>query len=183
MPALCKLLGVGSHETVRGYATHGVLDKERRFDPLRLRSHPTSPRRPLQRRDRVLAWKTRTFGSEEEKAALAIVVGWEAIGNAVDCSAKHASMLAARRIDPLPVFPAKKHGDVGYPEVWAYADALRDWLETHAVPYFLVGGPTVAEDVIPPQAQRVARWRGGAYGGAFYGVMFQDVEVVRKEQQ
>lgn len=153
MPALCALLGVAAPLTVTRYASYGKVDPSRRFDPLRLLSHPTAPTVPFQRRDRVTAWRLRTLGTDEQKAALAIVSGYEAIGELADCSAEHARKLAGLARDPLPVFRDDKQRNpaTGRHEVWAYADAVRDWVAARVLPYQLAGGPTTREDVCPPR--------------------------------
>lgn len=125
-------------------------------DPLRLLRHPSRrDNMPIQYRERLDAWRLRTWGSEEEKAALATVRGWAEIAAMVDIGEPDAREMAVLPHDPLPVQPKRRFNKAtGKYEVWAYADAIRDWLTARMVPWELRGGPTTREDVCPPMPSR-----------------------------
>jgi hypothetical protein len=148
MHSLAKMLRC-SAQTVKRWT-------QRPFDPLRLRTHPARiDNYPIQRMERVTAWRIRTWGSDEQKAALDVVYGWEAIAERCDAADRIVRDLAARKVDPLPVQPKRRRNPLtGAHEVWAYADALRDWLDAHTVIYVAGGGPTRREDVCPPLPQK-----------------------------
>lgn len=152
MTALAKLLRC-SPQTVQRWT-------KLPFDPLRLRTHPSrDDNYPIQRRDRVVAWRIRTWGAAEEKAALEVVYGWPEIAEMCDTDEQRAREMAARLRDPLPVQPTRRVNPAsGRLAVWAYADAIRDWLSAATVLY-VAGGPTTMEDVLPPSVVK-ARRRG-----------------------
>lgn len=150
MPAIAKALGT-KEATVRRWT-------RRPFDPLRLLSHPSrGDGIPIQRRERLTAWRLRTFGTDEERAELRVVSGWKEIAAMADVDEKTARELAAQPKDPLPVQPKRRRNAAsGAYEVWAYVDAIRDWMTARMVPWVIRGGRTRREDVCPPRPKREA---------------------------
>lgn len=115
-------------------------------DPLRLWSSEHD-RRPWALRSRLVAYRLRR---QEDPAAVRIV-SWAGIAALVVMSVDQAQRLERRQEDPLPV-ARDPHGGV-----WAYKDALLDWLDAQNRPHVLRGGPTTREDVCPPRPKAARR--------------------------
>lgn len=158
LPSIATVLR-STPSTVRRWARSGGVDTKRQFDPLRLLRHPSySNGVPIQRRERLEAWRVRTWGSEEERAALRVLMGWREIAEMAEVDIDTAQALAARACDPLPVQPKRRFNQAtGQYEVWAYADAIRDWLMAHMLPWVLTGPPTRRADVCPPKPKKPVR--------------------------
>lgn len=145
LAAIARALRVASVHTVLEYT-------KRRVDKLRLKEHPAHGRRiPWQTAVKIEAWRRRSLGTSDEKAACEVTFSWESMALLADTTAAAARELARRDRDPLPVQPTfRRNPETGRMERWAYTAALTDWIDANAIPYELQGGATTRDDVCPP---------------------------------
>jgi hypothetical protein len=111
----------------------------RPFDPVRFRCGPLRllradyEREPWYPRSRLLAFRRR-WQTPDDPALLATVVeGWVRVARIARVSVDLAQALAAREVDPLPVWYTRTG------RVRALPCALRDWYDAHHGPHIEPG--------------------------------------------
>lgn len=102
-------------------------------DPLRVRYLYSVPRIL---HSQLVRWLRRSGRlGKEEAAKEERLVGLEAIGEAAEVGAAHASKLVHLPHDPLPVYRTTVRAERGTPvRCWAYRSAVEDWRDARLLP-------------------------------------------------